>query len=301
MTVDTVDTKVLRRFNRNYTQLVGALEDSFLGLGLPLGSARLLFEIGYRPDPVQALRTRLGIDSGYLSRLLRSLEEKGYITVQPDPADRRRRLVALTDHGRTMWTELERRSEARAHLILDPLTERQRTRLNEALATADLLVRAATVAIEQIEPGAPAAREAVGRYFAELDQRFEEGFDPGSGDPFDDHTLRPPTGLFLVAVSDGEPVACGGVRGYDGTAEIKRMWVHDAWRGAGLGSRLLRRLETEAVRLGHSVVRLDTRHVLSEAIALYERSGYQPIPQYNPENAYATRWFSKELDVPVAD
>ena len=105
-------TAVLRRFNRSYTQRIGALDESFLGLGLPLGSARLLFEIGAEEAPtVQRLRARLGLDSGYLSRLLRSLEEQDLVAVEPDPADRRRRLVRLTARGRRTRSKLDDRSE----------------------------------------------------------------------------------------------------------------------------------------------------------------------------------------------
>ena len=294
----------MRRFNRSYTQRVGALDSSFLGMGMPLGGARLLYEIGAGPTTVQELRVRLGLDSGYLSRMLRGLEKKGYVAVQPDPADRRRRLVELTASGRDLWDDLERRSEERAHLLLDPLTPRQRDRLNEALATADLLVRAATVTIERVDPAGALARQAMQRYFAEMDARFEDGFDPGPIDPDDEASLRLPRGVFVVAVSDGEPVAGGGVRAYDGggevTAEIKRMWVHPQWRGAGLGSRLLRHLEGEAAALGHHVVRLDTRFVLEEAIAMYERSGYDRIERYN-DNPYATHFFRKVLAIPVED
>ena len=73
--MDATDT--LRRFNRTYTQRIGALDDSFLGLGLPLGEARLVFEIGTAGAGVGELRERLGLDSGYLSRLLRGLEARG--------------------------------------------------------------------------------------------------------------------------------------------------------------------------------------------------------------------------------
>jgi len=288
-------TTVLRRFNRSYTQRIGVLEDSFLGLGLPLASARLVFEIGTQPTTIQALRARLGLDSGYISRLVRGLEQRGYVAVQPDASDRRRRVLTLTDDGMKLLAEIEERSEALARAILDPLSPRQRKRLEEALATADLLVRAATVQFERVDPADPAAREAVTRYVAELDVRFENGFDPGPLDAADDEQYRLPRGVFVVARSDGEPVAGGGVRTFDGTAEIKRMWVHSDWRGAGLGARMLRRLEEEAVALGHRVVRLDTRRVLTEAIALYERSGYRAIERYN-DNPYATHWFEKRLD-----
>lgn len=287
-------TAVLRRFNRSYTQRIGALEDSFLGLGLPLAAARLVFEIGTRPTTVHALRSRLGLDSGYLSRLVRGLERDGYVAVRPDPADRRRRLLELTDDGRKLLAELDERSEVRARAILDPLSPRQQERLEAALATADLLVRAATVVFEHVDPTQPAAREAMARYFAEIDERFEHGFDPGPLGPADDEQLRAPQGTFMVAVSDGDPVAGGGLRTGDGYGEIKRMWVHPDWRGAGLGSRMLRQLEAAAAAMEHRVVRLDTRYLLTDAIALYERSGYRSIERYN-DNPYATHWFEKHL------
>ena len=182
---------VVRRFNRSYTQRVGALDDSFLGTGMPLGTARLLFEIGTAAGTARDLRERLGLDSGYLSRLLRRL----------DAGD----LAAGADR------------------------------------------------------------------------------------------LRPPSGAFVVATCDGAPVACGGVQALDdGAGEIKRMWVHPAWRGAGLGSRLLRHIEGVCRDLGHDVVRLDTNGSLTEALAMYERAGYRHVGRYN-DNPYAEHFFAKRL------
>src|SRR5690348_5748326 len=207
---------VVRRFNRSYTQRIGALEDSFLGLGMPLGPARLLFEIGAAPATTQALRERLGLDSGYLSRLLRRLENDGLIDVTPDPDDRRRRQVTLTAAGQGRWRELERRSDDQARLIVDPLTPRQRERLARALSEADLLVRAATVSFAPVDPASPVAADVVGRYFAEIGRRF--GFDAAGETEKDTKLLVPPTGVFVVAVSDGEPVACGGLHTLDALA-----------------------------------------------------------------------------------
>jgi DNA-binding MarR family transcriptional regulator len=286
------DTAVLRRFNRSYTQRIGALEDSFLGTGRPLAENRLLFEIGTEPGTTRQLRERLGLDSGYLSRLLRALERDGLVELAPDPADRRRRLVRLTAAGDTAWRLLERRSEERARRLLDPLTPRQRARLAEALGLADLLVRAATVTLETVDPASAHAREAMARYVAEMDERFPHGFDPGPHSDEDDDTLRPPVGAFVVAVIDGRPVAGGGVRVYADAAEVKRMWVDGGWRGAGLGSRLLRHLEEIARGLGHTVVRLDTNEALADAIAMYDRAGYQRIERYN-DNPYATHFYEK--------
>jgi GNAT superfamily N-acetyltransferase len=99
----------------------------------------------------------------------------------------------------------------------------------------------------------------------------------------------------VVAVSDGDPVACGGLQTIAaGVGELKRMWVHDDWRGAGLGTRLLRHLEDRSRKLGHGTVRLDTNAALTEAITMYHRAGYRAIPRYN-DNPWATNFFEKIL------
>jgi len=287
------DTEVLRRFNRTYTQRIGVLDDSFLGLGVPLGAARLVFELGEAGASVRELRTRLGLDSGHATRLLQRLEGDGLVVVEADPDDRRVRRVSLTERGRALGESLEQRSEDRAESLLAPLTARQRGRLAEALATADLLVRAATVSLSTVDPGSADAQSAVTSYFDELAVRFPAGFDPGP--PAYDDLGAAQRGTFVVATSDGVPVACGGVRDLGGTVgEIKRMWVHAGWRGAGLGSRLLRHLEGQARDLGYAQIRLDTNETLVEAMAMYERAGYRRIERYN-DNPYAEAFYEKEL------
>ncbi len=289
-------TDVLRRFNRTYTQRIGALDESFLGLGLPLGAARLVFEIGGSGATVRDLRARLGLDSGHLARQLRRLEDDGLVRVAPDVDDRRRRTAQLTAKGRALRARLDDRSEELAQRLVAPLTDRQQERLTEALATADLLVRAATVDIRAVDPETAEARTAVGLYFDELDRRFPDGFDPGPATSEDMSTAQ--GGAFVLATSEGEPVACGGVRHLcEGVAEIKRMWVHPEWRGAGLGSRLLRQLEDVSRALGHTAVRLDTNRTLVEAVSMYERSGYRHIERYN-DNPYAQAFFEKEFTTP---
>jgi DNA-binding MarR family transcriptional regulator/predicted N-acetyltransferase YhbS len=286
--------EAVRRFSRLYTQRIGALDDSFLGMGLPLGAMRLMFEIGSKPASLHELRARLDLDSGYVSRLLRCLEDEGLVEVSPDPGDGRRRIVTLTRKGRRRWMEMERRSQASAQLLLDPLTPRQRERLTRALAQAEILVLAAMVTFEQVDPVSPPARAAVGRYFAEIHERF--GFEAAGLDAIDAECLSPPQGAFVLAMSDdGVPVACGGVQSVgERTGEIKRMWVDEEWRGAGLGSRLLRELEERVSAMGHDRVVLDTNAALTEAIAMYEGSGYHAIERYN-DNPWATHFFEKRL------
>lgn len=286
-------TEVLRSFNRTYTQRIGVLDESFLGTGRPLAVSRLLFEIGSRDHAtVRDLRGSLALDSGHVARMLRSLEGEGLVETAPDPRDGRRRVVRLTRAGRRAWRELDSRSEALASELVDPLTPRQQQRLAEALATADLLVRAATVQLREVAADDPAAREATARYFGELDARFPTGFDPGGPDE------PQPGATHVVATSDGRPVAHGGLRPLPdldpGTAEIKRMWVDAGWRGAGLGARMLRHLEGLARDRGFTRIVLDTNDTLVEAIAMYERAGYRRIDRYN-DNPYARAWFEKRV------
>jgi DNA-binding MarR family transcriptional regulator len=285
-------TAVLRRFNRSWSQRVGVLDESFLGSGRPLGPSRLLFELGPEGVSVRDLRERLGLDSGYVSRLLRRLEREGLVHTEVDPQDARRRLVVLTADGRAARRDLDERSEQLAGGLVQPLTPGQRSRLADALDTADRLLRAATTAIVPCDPADPAARQALSAYYDELARRFPEGFDPGE-ESFDE--FRPPDGVMLLARCDGAPVACGCLQRLDaGSAEIKRMWVHDDWRGAGLGGRMLRALEQAAADRGHTVVRLDTNSVLTNAVAMYRHSGYADIDRYN-DNPFAHHWFEKVI------
>lgn len=285
----------LRRFNRSFTQRIGALDESFLGSGRPLGPSRLLYEIGTEGIGVLELRRRLGLDSGYVSRLLRQLESAGLVAVTAEPHDGRRRRARLTRRGIREWKRLDRRSDALAERLVSPLSVRQREQLSEALGTAERLLRAATISLDVVDPRSDEALWAMTQYFDELDRRFTAGFDPGNTLVADAPSMRAPQGVFVVAHSDGEVVACGGVKRIDDDrAEIKRMWVRESARGLGVGRRLLQHLEEQAIRLGCSWVVLDTNATLLEAIAMYERAGYSPIERYN-DNPYAARWFAKEL------
>lgn len=292
MAEDPVTT--LRRFNRSWSQRVGVLDESFLGSGRPLGPSRLLFELRAGGSGVRELRESMDLDSGYLSRLLRQLEAEGLVAVTPDPADARRRIATLTKQGVAAQQDLDDRSDALAHGLVDALSDRQRARLAECLDQADRLVRAATVSLDLVDPGSESARTAVAAYFRELDETFTGGFDVAAG-AADEQTLGGSTGRFVVAVSGGLVVGCGGLQSLgEGVGEIKRMWVHRDWRGLGLACRILRRLELEAAQLGQQAVRLDTNSSLAEALAMYRAAGYVEIPRYN-DNPYPDHWFEKRL------
>ena len=288
---------MLRSFNRSFTQRIGVLDDSYLGTGRPLGPSRILFEIGPGGVGVAVLRRRLGLDSGYLSRLLRQLERDGLVELKSDPSDGRQRFVELSSKGHRDWAELDRRAELLAIELVSPLSERQLAELAENLAGAERLLAAATVSFEVVAPRSRRAQAALANYFAELDDRFGSGFDlQHGGTDADEKMLTGPDGAFVIMTSDESVIGCGGVQRIDDdTAEIKRMWVHVDWRALGLGRRLLAYLEGQAAELGRSRVILDTNERLREAIAMYEHSGYRPIERYN-DNPYAHHWFAKPLE-----
>lgn len=285
----------VRRFNRTVTERIGALDDSFLSRGRPLGQARVLWEIGPDGTSVRALRSRLGLDSGYLSRILRALEASGLIAVGADPGDRRVRTVTLTRAGVAERAELDRRSDELAAAILRPLSGRQRDRLAAAMDEAERLLTASMIGITATDPRHPHARFCLRAYFTELARRFDDGFDPARSIPADDEDLTPPAGVLLVAVLHDEPVGCGALKYHAGApAEVKRMWVSPAVRGLGLGRRLLAELEAHAAASGARVLRLETNQALTEAIALYRSAGYREVDAFNAE-PYAQHWFEKTL------
>ncbi|MCH2465716.1 MAG: GNAT family N-acetyltransferase [Gemmatimonadetes bacterium] len=152
------------------------------------------------------------------------------------------------------------------------------------------------VAVRAVSPSSMAVQWCLEKYFEELDKRLPEGLDRDR-DALADHTEFSGAGcLFLVASVDGHWVGCGGLkRRTSASAYIKRMWVDEAWRGKGLGRRLLTLLEDQAKDLGYSVVKLETNRLLHEAIQLYRTQGYQGVTPF-VEEPCADYWFEKSLD-----
>lgn len=285
----------VRSFNRLVTQRVGALNDQYLARDRPLGEARLLWEIGREGCEVRTLRSRLGLDSGYLSRLLRSLETARLISVERSTDDRRVRTAHLTPAGLAERELLEQRSDELARSFLEPLSEARRERLVAAMAEVERLLTVTLVEIRAVDPGSSEARFCLGEYFAELGRRFDAGFDPASDTTAQLHELRPPAGVFLVATLRSEPIACGGLKLHGNEpAELKRMWVAPSARGLGLGRRLLTELERRAAAAGAHTVRLETNKNLTEAIRLYRSAGYTEVEPFN-DLPYAHHWFEKQL------
>lgn len=283
----------VRRFNRAVTSAVGALDSSFLGRGRPLGAARVLNAIGHGRTDVAEIRDYLGLDSGLMSRLLRSLEDEGLVETAAHEDDARRRVAKLTRGGRREFAAYEALSNAQAEGFLT-----QHSQAEALLAAMDLIASALTrerVALDEMDPRCEEARYCLGEYYAELGRRFEHGFDVSlSRDP-DARDMRRPRGSFIVAMSDTLPIGCVGLKGTDhGYAEIKRLWVAPAARGLRLGRRLMDAAESSARELGIALLRLDTNSALPEAAQLYRSTGWREIPRFN-DDPYPDLFFEKHL------
>jgi DNA-binding MarR family transcriptional regulator len=294
--MDPKQIQQVRRFNRLVSRRIGALDESYLSRGRPLAQARLLFEVGAAGGiELRALREKLGLDAGYLSRLLRALEAQGLIAVRQSPEDGRTRDVSLTKAGRREFAAYDTLSDQLAASMLASLAEPHRARLLAAMGEVERLLRVGAIDIVVEASGSADARWCLQEYFAELDRRFETGFDPAQGYSFGDNEMMSPTGCLILARLDGAPVGCGALKRLSSDlGEIKRVWVAPQMRGLGVASRLMDELEALARKAGFHAVRLDTNRSLTEAHTLYRKRGYREVARYN-DNPYAHHWFEKRL------
>lgn len=284
----------MRSFNRAVTERIGALDDEYLARGRPLGASRILWEINAGVE-VRSIRDKLNLDAGYLSRLLHQLEKENLVRVRAAPYDKRVRFVELTKSGRSERAELDRRSDELAWRLLEPLDDRQRVRLIDAMATVGKLLTTPLVEIRVEGPESRGARFCMNAYYTELDSRFESGFDRELSLTLGSDDLTESAGLLAVAYLRNEPIACGALRFRDGgVADVKRMWVAPQARGLGIGRRLLEELESRARSRGCHLLRLDTNRHLEVAINLYRTSGFREVAAFNKE-PYAHYWFEKRL------
>ncbi|MDO0935765.1 helix-turn-helix domain-containing GNAT family N-acetyltransferase [Streptomyces sp. DG2A-72] len=293
--VSTEHVTAFRRFNRYFTRRIGALDDHYLGQDRPLGEARLLFEISESAAgvPLRELRSRLGLDAGYLSRMAKALEAQGMVRIAVHPDDNRLRMVELTPAGHVELKEQQRRANALVAHLLGGLTDRQRADLTEAMTTTRRLLRLAAITVDLVDGASEDARACLDAYAADIDDRFPEGFD--KSDLVRPEEVSGDAGAFFVAYEEDRPVGCGALRRLeDGVGEIRHVWVHPDARRLGLARRILDALEREGRRRAFDVVRLDTHAVLTEAQAMYRACGYREIPAY-VDHVYAHHWFEKRL------
>ncbi|HEU5039367.1 MAG TPA: helix-turn-helix domain-containing GNAT family N-acetyltransferase [Gemmatimonadales bacterium] len=275
-----------RGFNRFYTRRIGVLEEGLLHSAFSLTEARLLFELAHRDTPDAAgLARDLGLDPGYLSRLLRGLRRRRLVTSHAVPGDRRRRRLALTETGRAAFAELDARSHADVGEMLRRLRPAERERLVEAMHTIERLLEAppsgsVPVTLRPPEPGDLGwvvhrhgllyAREygwdarfeglvaaVVAEFVRQLDPRRERAW-----------------------IADQEGVVVGSVflvRQSDEVAKLRLLLVEPEARGLGLGRRLVAECIAFARETGYRRITLWTNDVLHAARRIYQSAGFRLV------------------------
>lgn len=282
-----------RNFSRSVAVEVGALEDSFMGRGRPLGSARVLNAIGLGYENVSELRTYLKLDTGLLSRLLRGLEAEGLIETKPSPNDRRRRTTKLTPGGEQEFDVYETLSNERAANVL--ARHKNARRLLDAMDIVTIVLSRENIIFEEVDYTSEIASKCLSTFAAELSKRLNLEFDlKRSGDP-ELSQMKHPYGTFVVARLGDMPLGCVGIKGNGGTmAEVKRMWISPVARGLGLARRLMTAAEDAARDLSIKTLRLDTNRILFEAVCLYQSIGWTEIDRFN-DDPYPDIFFEKQL------
>jgi DNA-binding MarR family transcriptional regulator/GNAT superfamily N-acetyltransferase len=287
----------VRSFNRFYTRWVGALDEGFLHTERSLPEARVLFELGRAPaTEVTDLRATLEMDAGYLSRLLKGLEEDGLVTRERSAADARRQVVRLTKAGRSEFALLDRRSAARIGASLETLAPGDRARLTAAMDAIEATLGRAADGSSAATPRdagdgppvvirPPAAGdlgwivERHGALYAEeygWDERFEALVAAIVGEfATGRDTEREAAWIAELAGARAGSVLC--VRSDHATAQLRLLLVEPWARGRGIGARLVDECLTFARVAGYSAITLWTNDVLEDARRIYERAGFELV------------------------
>ena len=284
----------VRRFGRFYTRQLGLLEDSLLDSGHSLSEARVLWELAHAADegtPLTASRlaVELGLDAGYLSRLLKRLRELDLVGVQRTAADARAQQLSLTPQGRRAFAPMDAASRQQVGLWLEALSEAEQSRLVAAMQTVESLLmggeRAAVVALREPQPGDMGW--VVQRHGALYAQEYGwstafEGLVARLAADFIEQ-LKPECERGWIAERDGENLGCvflvqAPPSEYgEGVAKLRLLLVEPSARGLGLGRRLVDECERFARSKGYRKITLWTNSVLVAARAIYARAGYRLV------------------------
>jgi DNA-binding MarR family transcriptional regulator/GNAT superfamily N-acetyltransferase len=295
-TVHPERIETVRRFNRFYTRRIGVLHEGLLHTPFTLTESRLLWELAHAPDgrglTASELASRLELDAGYLSRLLRGFKERGLVKATRSKDDGRQQMLTLTAAGRRAFAPLDTRSQQDVAALLAPLDDGRQQQLLHALGTVERLLdgdaAGAARAPYLLRPHRPGdigwivARH--GALYAQeyrWDMHFEALVARIAADFIDRHD--PQREACWMAERDGVNVGCVClVQARDerteaplpGVAQLRLLLVEPSARGLGLGRRLVAECTRFARQAGYERIRLWTNSVLTAARAIYEKEGY---------------------------
>jgi len=271
----------VRRFNRFYTSRIGVLH--YLGSDFSLAEVRVLYELAHRTTAPTAseLGKDLGLDAGYLSRLLRGFERRGLIARTRSDSDGRRSHLALTAGGRAAFAPLGARSHTETAALLSALSESDQERIVEAMETIETVLGGPQAPPPfTLRPHRPGDMGWVvqqhGALYAQeygWDERFE-ALVAGITAKFIEH-YDPARERCWIAEKDGEPVGSVFlVKRSKTVAQLRLLSVSPKARGLGLGARLVAECEQFARAAGYRKIVLWTNSVLTAARRIYEAAGY---------------------------
>lgn len=279
----------VRRFNRFYTRRIGALGEGHLSTPFSLTEARVMYELAHRDGPTATdVGRELGLDAGYLSRILRGFGARGLVEKRPSDADARRSVLALTPAGRAAFADLDARAADDVRAMLDGLSDERRRRLAEAMRAVEELLDppadpdAPPYTLRPHRPGDMGWvtyrhgalywreygwNEEFEALVAEIVAEFIRGFDPARE-------------RCWMAERDGEIVGSVFlVRATDEVAKLRLLLVEPHARGLGLGRRLVDECVGFARQAGYRRITLWTNHPLVAARAIYQKAGFRLVAQ----------------------
>ena len=280
MTAEQIAT--VRAFNRFYTKVIGVVTEGMQGTRYSLAEARVFFELAHA-DAMDAvdLRRALGLDAGYLSRILARLERDGYLARERSLRDGRRQVIKLTDAGRRVFAMLDERSTTDMRALMEPLGEAERRRLIGAMGTiqellGDEVARPAYVLRPPLPGDFGWVVQRQGAVYAreyDWNVEFEALVARVVADYVDNHD--PAREAAWIAEVDGKPAGCiFCCRKDDETAQLRLLFVEPSARGMGIGGRLVDECLRFAKRAGYRRMVLWTNSLLGSARRIYERAGF---------------------------
>jgi DNA-binding MarR family transcriptional regulator/N-acetylglutamate synthase-like GNAT family acetyltransferase len=288
MSDDDFDRRVgeVRRFNRFWTRQIGVLREGYLESPFSLTEVRVFYELAHREETTAGeLGEELGLDAGYLSRILSGFQKHGLIRKRPSEADGRRRLLRLTERGRGAFAPLEARSRSEIGAMLGGMSIAGQERLVEAMRAIERLLsfRPDPVVPYLLRPPQPGDMGWVVHRHGVLyarefgwDERFEAlvaGIVAKFIQQYDPRVER-----CWIAERDGEVVGCVFlVRESEEVAKLRLLLVEPEARGLGIGSRLVEECIRFARQAGYLKITLWTNDVLNSARRIYEAMGFQLV------------------------
>jgi DNA-binding MarR family transcriptional regulator/N-acetylglutamate synthase-like GNAT family acetyltransferase len=284
-----------RSFNRFYTARLGLLRKRYLDSEFSLTESRVLFEISLQPSiNATVLRTRLGLDAGYVSHLLSSLARRGLLSQTKSTLDARENLLKLSSAGAAIAARLNRKADEDIVCWLERLDDRDR---ETVIASLSCVHRILSSVDEDIQIVRAAAKDAP-RLFGLLKEYFDEiGVTERDSVTEVKRMLKDERVGFWMAYVEGVPAGCVALRpllSLPSASECKRLYVRPVFRGRGLAKTLLNVMERFAKELGVQWIYLDSKSDLKAAISLYKQRGYKTCKRYN-KNPQATLFLRKHL------